>query len=307
MLRDSGACALVASAGVARSELLAGVDGLTVVDAAVRDEADAPPAGPIDLDNLAYLIYTSGSTGQPKGVEVSHRALMNLVAWHNGAFGVTAADRATRRSRASPSTRRSGRPGRMLTAGAELHVADEGDREVAVGARRLDGRTPHHRRASCRRRSPSRRCALDWRGASLRYAADGRRPPARLGAGGRAVHARQQLRPDRERRRRHVGHDSVEGPEGVPPPIGRPIAGGRPSTSSTSDSSRCRSACLASSSSAARSLARGYHGRPDADGRALRPRSVLRRTGLRGSTAPAISRDGAPTARSSSSAASIAR
>lgn len=31
---------------------------------------------------IIYVIYTSGSTGQPKGVEVSHRALMKLLRWH---------------------------------------------------------------------------------------------------------------------------------------------------------------------------------------------------------------------------------
>ena len=47
------------------------------------------------LDSLAYVIYTSGSTGRPKGVEMTHANLLNLIDWHNSAFGVTAADRAS--------------------------------------------------------------------------------------------------------------------------------------------------------------------------------------------------------------------
>jgi amino acid adenylation domain-containing protein len=48
----------------------------------------------IDLsaENLAYVIYTSGSTGKPRGVELTHRGLVN----HNTAaiklYGLTAAD-----------------------------------------------------------------------------------------------------------------------------------------------------------------------------------------------------------------------
>lgn len=58
--------------------------------AAERVEPSAP--GP---ESLAYVIYTSGSTGRPKGVELTHANLSNLVDWHVGAFGVTAADRAS--------------------------------------------------------------------------------------------------------------------------------------------------------------------------------------------------------------------
>jgi amino acid adenylation domain-containing protein len=46
-------------------------------------------------DDLAYVIYTSGSTGEPKGVEITHRSLMNLIDWHQHAFEVTAGDRAS--------------------------------------------------------------------------------------------------------------------------------------------------------------------------------------------------------------------
>ena len=49
----------------------------------------------VNPSDLAYVIYTSGSTGQPKGVEVTHGGLSNLISWHLRAFSVTARDRAT--------------------------------------------------------------------------------------------------------------------------------------------------------------------------------------------------------------------
>jgi amino acid adenylation domain-containing protein/FkbH-like protein/non-ribosomal peptide synthase protein (TIGR01720 family)/FkbM family methyltransferase len=49
----------------------------------------------LQTTNSVYVIYTSGSTGQPKGVVVTHQALLNLVFWHQQTFKITPSDRAT--------------------------------------------------------------------------------------------------------------------------------------------------------------------------------------------------------------------
>ncbi|HEV2398904.1 MAG TPA: condensation domain-containing protein, partial [Candidatus Sulfotelmatobacter sp.] len=47
----------------------------------LQHESIATPKSPVNADQLAYIIYTSGSTGEPKGVEGTHRGLMNRFSW----------------------------------------------------------------------------------------------------------------------------------------------------------------------------------------------------------------------------------
>jgi amino acid adenylation domain-containing protein len=75
-------------------------------------------------EDCAYVIFTSGSTGRPKGVQITHANLLNLVRWHQRAFNITAADRAT--LQASPGFDASvWEMWPYLTMGASVHVVND--------------------------------------------------------------------------------------------------------------------------------------------------------------------------------------
>ncbi|MFD6908193.1 amino acid adenylation domain-containing protein [Streptomyces sp. NPDC060077] len=91
MLADSGARTVVTTA--AASARLPGVPGLEHLLADADEDVPDTRAEPAGPDRPAYLIYTSGSTGRPKGVVITHRAIVNRLAWMQGEYALAADDR----------------------------------------------------------------------------------------------------------------------------------------------------------------------------------------------------------------------
>lgn len=128
MLRDSGAPVLLTQRRLRNQ--------LQMENSAVRifcldddwgtiagNPAENPACG-AKPGHLAYVIYTSGTTGEPKGVELTHKGLLNLIFWHRRAYRVRPDDKATHLAGVGfdasvwelwP----------YLTAGASIHLADE--------------------------------------------------------------------------------------------------------------------------------------------------------------------------------------
>ncbi|RCG27020.1 amino acid adenylation domain-containing protein [Sphaerisporangium album] len=119
MLTDSGASTVVTTPASAPRLPATGALTLFLPDTpAGRDETvstpvatraeppDAPDTGALEgrdvgPDDAAYLIYTSGSTGRPKGVVVTHRAIVNRLAWMQGEYGLRAGDRVLQKTPSS--------------------------------------------------------------------------------------------------------------------------------------------------------------------------------------------------------------
>jgi mycobactin phenyloxazoline synthetase len=89
ILESSGVAAVLTAGGA--DPAAAGVPTVAIADA-IRRDTDGVPAE-VDPDALAYVLFTSGSTGVPKGVELTHDAVMNTVEFVIDHFRVDSTDR----------------------------------------------------------------------------------------------------------------------------------------------------------------------------------------------------------------------
>ena len=58
----------------------------------MQRSVDVEPT-PVEPHDLAYVLFTSGSTGEPKGVELTHDAVMNTIEFINGRYKLGPSDR----------------------------------------------------------------------------------------------------------------------------------------------------------------------------------------------------------------------
>ena len=95
ILGDAQACALIGPAALCQG---LATRPLSVADLAAADALDSRPASAAPQleaapEDPAYVIYTSGSTGMPKGVIVSHAAIVNRLEWMREHYAVGPDDR----------------------------------------------------------------------------------------------------------------------------------------------------------------------------------------------------------------------
>ncbi|MFI9820561.1 amino acid adenylation domain-containing protein [Streptomyces sp. NPDC052013] len=116
MLTDSGATTVVTLSGTAdrlprdstpslvlrdQDETERGTEGKTEGETSEGPSGATPTGAHARPDDPAYLIYTSGSTGRPKGVIVTHRAIVNRLAWMQHTYGLTPHDRVLQKTPSS--------------------------------------------------------------------------------------------------------------------------------------------------------------------------------------------------------------
>jgi non-ribosomal peptide synthetase-like protein len=100
IMRDAEAVA-IACTGPRHAEIAAAGAVAPRIDCATLAPCASFARPPVDPASLAYVIYTSGTTGKPKGVEIEHRSIRNLVTGDLAEFGLGPDDRVVQGSSAS--------------------------------------------------------------------------------------------------------------------------------------------------------------------------------------------------------------
>jgi amino acid adenylation domain-containing protein len=125
LLEDCGAPVVLTHSSVAK-KLPRGIWQIVMdaEEAEIAKHSFVAPNNKTNPEGSAYIIFTSGSTGRPKGVQITHSNLLNLVRWHQRAFNITSADRAT--LQASPGFDASvWELWPYLTIGASVYIVDD--------------------------------------------------------------------------------------------------------------------------------------------------------------------------------------
>jgi len=111
------------------------------IDELKQQSNDADPDTKTTGQNPAYVLFTSGSTGEPKGVQMPHRALCNLIDWQLGESAVTEKERTLQFAPVSFDVHFQ-EIFSTWCAGGELHLIND---ELRLNARSLLGFIEEHR------------------------------------------------------------------------------------------------------------------------------------------------------------------
>ncbi|MFD8757292.1 amino acid adenylation domain-containing protein, partial [Kitasatospora sp. NPDC059577] len=93
MLDDARPAAIVTTSTSSLTALTIDIPTIHLDRTDLTDRPNTEPPLTAHPDHPAYVIYTSGSTGRPKGVTITHRAIVNRLAWMQSAYPLDATDR----------------------------------------------------------------------------------------------------------------------------------------------------------------------------------------------------------------------
>ncbi|GEM_PF-2592822 len=83
----------------------------------------------VSSEEIAYIAYTSGVTGRPKGVQINHLSLINLISWYQTNYDITANDKSVQFSSLSYDNYFS-ETLPFLATGASVHVINDSEKFI---------------------------------------------------------------------------------------------------------------------------------------------------------------------------------